>query len=87
MVAVDAIKFEEVKTKNFLKFLNDIKVEGKAMVVCTREDLTEQAVLSARNIPGVFLTPVDNASVYEILCYDKMVLTAGAVAYYEEELK
>lgn len=87
MVAVDAIKFEEVKTKNFLKFLNDIKVEGKAMVVCTREELTEQAVLSARNIPGVFLTPVDNASVYEILCYDKMVLTAGAVAYYEEELK
>ena len=82
-----AIKFEEVKTKNFLKFLNDIKVEGKAMVVCTREELTEQAVLSARNIPGVFLTPVDNASVYEILCYDKMVLTAGAVAYYEEELK
>ena len=87
MVAVDAIKFEEVKTKNFLKFLNDIKVEGKAMVVCTREELTEQAVLSARNIPGVFLKPVDNASVYEILCYDKMVLTAGAVAYYEEELK
>ena len=32
-------------------------------------------------------TPVDNASVYEILCYDKFVVTAGAVAYYEEELK
>ena len=86
-VAVDAIKFEEAKTKNFLKFLSDIKVEGKAIVVCTREELTEQAILSARNVPGVFLTPVDNASVYEILCYDKMVVTAGAVAYYEEELK
>ncbi|MDE7214119.1 MAG: 50S ribosomal protein L4 [Anaeroplasmataceae bacterium] len=86
-VAVDAIKFEEVKTKNFLKFLSDIKVEGKAIVVCTRDELTEQAILSARNVPGVFLTPVDNASVYEILCYDKMVVTAGAIAYYEEELK
>ncbi|MDE6241320.1 MAG: 50S ribosomal protein L4 [Anaeroplasmataceae bacterium] len=86
-VAVDAIKFEEAKTKNFLKFLSDIKVEGKAIVVCTREELTEQAILSARNVPGVFLTPVDNASVYEILCYDKMVVTAGAIAYYEEELK
>ena len=86
-VAVDAIKFEEAKTKNFLKFLSDIKVEGKAIVVCTRDELTEQAILSARNVPGVFLTPVDNASVYEILCYDKMVVTAGAVAYYEEELK
>ncbi|MDE5855804.1 MAG: 50S ribosomal protein L4 [Anaeroplasmataceae bacterium] len=87
LVAVDAIKFEEAKTKNFLKFLSDIKVEGKAIVVCTREELTDEAILSARNIPGVFLTPVDNASVYEILCYDKFVVTAGAVAYYEEELK
>ncbi len=87
MVAVDAIKFEEIKTKNFLKFLSDIKVEGKAIVVCSPEELTVEAVMSARNIPGVFLTPVNNASVYEILCYDKMVVTAGAVAYYEEELK
>ncbi len=87
MVAVDAIKFEEIKTKNFINFLNNIKVEGKAIVVCTREELTEQAIMSARNLPNVFLTPADNASVYEILCYDKMVLTAGAVAYFEEELK
>lgn len=87
MVAVNAIKFEEIKTKNFLKFLSDIKVEGKAIVVCSPEELTVEAVMSARNIPGVFLTPVNNASVYEILCYDKMVVTAGAVAYYEEELK
>ncbi|MDE5715045.1 MAG: 50S ribosomal protein L4 [Anaeroplasmataceae bacterium] len=86
-VAVEAIKFEEIKTKNFLKFLSDIKVEGKTIVVCTPEELTVEAVMSSRNIPGVFLTPVNNASVYEILCYDKMVVTAGAVAYYEEELK
>lgn len=87
MVAVDAIKFEEIKTKVFLQFLSNIKVEGKTMIVCTREELTEEAILSARNISNVFLTPVDNASVYEILCYDKLVVTAGAVAYYEEELK
>ena len=87
MVAVDTIHFEEIKTKNFLQFLTNIKVEGKAMVVCTREELTDEAILSARNIPGVFLTPADNASVYEILCYDKLVATQGAIAYYEEELK
>lgn len=87
MIAVDTIKFEEVKTKNFLKFLENLKIEGKAMVVCTPEELTAEAVLSARNIPYVFLTPVNNASVYEILCYDKLIVTAGAVVYYEEELK
>ena len=86
LVAVEAIKFEEIKTKNFLTFLENIKVEGKAIVVCAPEELTNEAVLSARNIPGVFLTPVNNASVYEILCYDKLVVTEGAVKYYEEEL-
>ena len=85
-VAVEAIKFEEAKTKNFLNFLANIQVAGKAIVVCSQEELTSEAVLSARNIPGVFLTPVNNASVYEILCYDKMVVTEGAIKYYEEEL-
>ena len=85
-IAVEAIKFEEAKTKNFLSFLANIKAEGKAIVVCSPEELTAEAVLSARNVPGVFLTPVNNASVYEILCYDKMVVTEGAIKYYEEEL-
>ena len=85
-VAVETIKFEEAKTKNFLSFLANIQVEGKAIVVCSQEELTSEAVLSARNIPGVFLTPVNNASVYEILCYDKMIVTEGAIKYYEEEL-
>ena len=85
-VAVETIKFEEAKTKNFLNFLANIQVEGKAIVVCSQEELTSEAVLSARNIPGVFLTPVNNASVYEILCYDKMIVTEGAIKYYEEEL-
>ena len=85
-IAVETVKFEEIKTKNFLSFLANIKVEGKAIVVCAPEELTTEAVLSARNIPGVFLTPVNNASVYEILCYDKMIVTEGAIKYYEEEL-
>ena len=87
LTAVEAIKFEEIKTKNFVKFLADIKVEGKTMVVCAPEELTAEAVLSASNIQNVFLSPADNASVYEILCYKNLVLTAGAVAYFEEVLK
>lgn len=87
LIAVDAIKFDEIKTKNFIKFLADIKAEGKTMVVCAPEELTAEAVLSSSNLPNVFLAPVNNASVYEILCYKNLVLTSGAIAYYEEELK
>ena len=86
LVAVEAIKFEEIKTKNFIKFLESIKVEGKTMVVCSEAELTVEAVLSASNLPNVFLAPATNASVYEILCYKNLVLTEGAISYYEEAL-
>ena len=86
LVAVEAIKFEEIKTKNFIKFLESIKVEGKTMVVCSEAELTVEAVLSASNLPNVFLAPANNASVYEILCYKNLVLTEGAISYYEEAL-
>ena len=86
LIAVEGVKFEEIKTKNFVKFLADIKAEGKTMVVCSPEELTKEAVLSSSNIAGVFLTPANNASVYEILCYKNLVLTEAAVAYYEKEL-
>lgn len=87
LVAVDAIKFDEIKTKNFVSFLENIKVSGKTIVVCSPEELTKNAVYSASNIANVFLTPVTNASVYEILCYKNLVLTQAAIAYYEEVLK
>ena len=86
LVAVEAIKFEEIKTKNFIKFLENINVEGKTMVVCSEAELTVEAVLSASNLPNVFLAPANNASVYEILCYKNLVLTEGAISYYEEAL-
>jgi large subunit ribosomal protein L4 len=87
LIAVEAISFEEIKTKNFINFLANVKAEGKTIVVCSPEELTKNAVYSASNVENVFLTPVQNASVYEILCYKNLVLTAGAIAYYEEELK
>ncbi len=86
LIAVENVKFEEIKTKNFINFLANIKAEGKTMVVCAPEELTKENVLSASNIAGVFLTPANNASVYEILCYKNLVLTEAAVAYYEKEL-
>ena len=86
LVAVESCTFKEAKTKDFIKFLNDIKVEGKAMVVCGVDEFEEAANLSSRNLPDVFYTPCDNASVYEILCYKNLVLTEAAIKYFEEVL-
>ena len=87
LIAVSDVKFDEIKTKNFVKFLANVKAEGKTIVICAPSELTNENVLSSSNIQGVFLAPADNASVYEILCYKNLVLTEAAVAYYEEALK
>lgn len=84
LTVIDDLKFDSVKTKNFVEFLKNIKVEGKAMVIVT--DLTAEVVLSARNLPNVFVCPADHASVFDILCYDKLVMTEAAVKYFEEVL-
>ncbi len=87
LTVVDSIKLDAIKTKDFIKFLSAIKVENtKTMVVCAPEEFDEVINRSARNVAGVFYTPANNASVYEILCYKNLVLTEAAVAYYEKEL-
>lgn len=84
LTLIEDVQFDSIKTKNFKKFLSDIKVEGKVMVIVT--DLTAEVVLSARNLPNVFVCPADHSSVFDILCYDKLVMTEGAVKYFEEVL-
>ena len=86
ITAVDTIVLDSIKTKEFVNVLNNLKVEGKTMVLVSPEELTETLNLSARNVETVFVTPVDNASVYEILTFKNLVLTEAAVKYFEKEL-
>ncbi len=87
LIAVENVKFDEIKTKNFVKFLENVKADAKTIVVCAPEELTKENVLSSSNVPGVYLTPANNASVYDILCFKNIVVTEAAVKYYEEALK
>lgn len=84
-VAVDAIQLAEIKTKAFVNVLNNLKVEGKALVVVP--ELTENVEKSARNLPNVFVTDQSHVSVYDILRYDKLVCALDAIKYFEEVLK
>lgn len=83
-VALDDLKFDAIKTKNFTEFLKNIKVEGKTLVVV--DELTAEVALSARNLPNVFVCPSNHTSVFDILCYDNLVMTLDAVKYFEEVL-
>ena len=82
LVVVDSIKMDAIKTADFRKFLDAIKVDSKAVVVIPEKD--DVVVKSARNIPGVATTTATILSVYDILNAKKLVIDQTALAKIEE---
>ena len=85
LTVVDKIQLEEAKTKNFVQILKNIKVEGKTLVVIPEAD--ELVLRAARNVANSLTEVVNHVSVLDILSYKNLVLTEGAVKYFEEGLK
>ena len=82
LVVIDSIKQAEIKTAEFRKFLNAVKVDGKAVVVTPAMD--EIVVKSARNLPGVLTTPAAQLNVYDIVNAKYLVVDQAALAKIEE---
>ena len=82
ILVVDGLKVDEIKTKAFKEFLNNIGINGKALVVT--ETVDEKVVKSARNIAGVATTIATILSPYMILTNGVMVIDKAALAKIEE---
>ena len=82
LTVVDKIAFDEIKTKNMVTALNNLKVEGKTLIMLPEKN--ENVQKSARNIEGVKTTLVNTINVYDLLKYNKLVVTLDAVKKLEE---
>lgn len=82
IVVIDSIKMDAIKTANFRKFLDAVKVEGKSLVIVPEK--ADAVVKSARNIPGISTTTATILSVYDILNAKKLVIDQSALAKIEE---
>ncbi len=82
LIVIDSLTVEGYKTKTIVKMLDALKVEGKALIVTQEAD--KQVYKSAANIAGVKTAAVNTLNVYDILNYDKFIVSKGAVAKIEE---
>ena len=82
LVVVDNMPLKEIKTKEMVKALNNLKVEGKALIMLPTKN--ENIQKSARNIEGVKTTLVETINVYDLLKYNKLVVTEDTVKKLEE---
>ena len=80
-IVVEGLTFNDIKTKNMVNVLNNLKV-AKALVVTANDD--KNVILSARNIQDVKTATADTINVYDILKYDTMVVSKEAVGTIQE---
>ncbi|WP_024833097.1 50S ribosomal protein L4 [Ruminiclostridium josui] len=79
---LDALTLDAIKTKSMVGVLNSLKVDSSALIVIDSKN--ENVVKSARNIPGVKTAYVNTLNVFDILKYDKFIITKDAVEKVEE---
>ena len=82
LVVLDKIDLKEIKTKNMVNALNNLKVEGKTLILLPEKN--ENVQKSARNIEGVKTTLVNTINVYDLLKYKNLIITLDTVKKLEE---
>ncbi len=81
LFVIDELALDEIKTKKFQAVIDALKV-NKALVVL--DEIDENVILSARNIPDVKTAQVNSINVFDILKYDNLLITKSAVETIEE---
>jgi len=82
IIVVDKLKMKNIKTKDFVKFLDAVGVEGKVLVVTP--EINNTIVLSARNVPGAKTTFASLLNTYDIMDAKTLVVDKAALSVIEE---
>ena len=85
VVVVEDINFEAPKTKEFVNFTKNIKVEGKKTLVLLPE-VNKNVYLSARNIQGAEVMTATSLNSYKVLNADVLVIAESALKVIDEIL-
>ena len=82
LTVVDKLEMKETKTKEMVKTLSNLKIEGKTLIIVA--DKNENVYLSSRTIEGVKAITLNMINVYDLLNYNKLVLPLDTVKKLEE---
>lgn len=82
LIVLDDLKLDDIKTKDFAKVLENLKISGKALFVLGDND--KNVVCSARNIPAVKTAQTSELNVYDVVNAKTLVITKDAVVKIEE---
>ena len=78
IMVVEDLNFEAPKTKEFINFTKNLKLEGKKMLLVL-EGQNNNVYLSARNIQGANVVTARELNTYRVLDNKMMVVTVSSV--------
>ena len=76
VLVVDQISIAQPKTKDLISSLDNLKVDGTALLVTNNPDQNLQ--LSTRNVSYVGVTTSESLNTYDTLKYDRIIITRDA---------
>ncbi len=82
ILVLDSLSFDSIKTKQVVGALGKLNVPNNALIVIAGKD--DNVIKSARNIPGIKTALVNTLNVFDILKYEKFLITKDAVSKVEE---
>ena len=84
LIVVDKFEIESAKTKDVKTLLANLKADKNILIVV--DELTENMILSTRNLNNVILLQASEINVLDVISADKMIITEAAVKQIEEVL-
>lgn len=76
VVVIDEIRFDQPKTKEFVKTLGALGLEGKTLIVDSGEN--DNLMLAARNVKRAKIVGSTSLNIYDLLYHEKLVMTRAA---------
>ena len=73
------------KTKDFIKLLEDLKLNGKTLIVV--KELSDNLILGSRNLKDIKVIETHEINTFDVMNYTNLVITEEAVKMLEEVLK
>ena len=85
LIVLENLSLETSKTKEMVNLLTSLNIRNNKVLVVV-EELNENLVLSARNLPNVKLVTFNEVNAYDLVSSDNMVITENALVKLEEVL-
>lgn len=79
IIVVEDLKFETPKTKEYVKFAKNLKVDGKKVLVVLA-DQNNDVYLSMRNVPDARLMTASDLNTYVVMNNNALILTESSLA-------